>query len=217
VNIIAIDKQPQLQYLTIEEAVEHCARGAGIWEWAGTDDGTSDPDVVLACAGDVVTMETVAAAAILAEHLPKLRVRVVNVVDLLTLPRPSDHPHGMAATRFRELFTDTTDVVFAFHGFPGAVHQLVHGRPATDRFHARGFIEEGTTTTPFDMTVLNRVSRYHLVLDALHNARRLPPGASDLEAWCTSQLARHATYVVDHLEDMPEVRDWLVPERTPAS
>ncbi|MFB4294704.1 phosphoketolase [Nonomuraea sp. ATR24] len=208
INLIVIDKQPQLQWLNIDQAIEHCARGAGIWDWAGTDDGTSDPDIVLACAGDVVTMETVAAAQILKERLPGFKVRVVNVVDLMTLPRPKDHPHGMSGTLFTELFTDTVDVVFAFHGYPGAIHQLVHGRPDADRFRVRGFIEEGTTTTPFDMTVLNRASRYHLVMDALNNARRLPRGASDLMAWCERKLAEHQAYVVEHLEDMPEVRDW---------
>jgi xylulose-5-phosphate/fructose-6-phosphate phosphoketolase len=208
VNLIVIDKQPQLQWLTIDQAVEHCARGAGVWEWAGNDDGTSDPDVVLACAGDVVTMETVAAAAILREHLPHLRVRVVNVVDLMALPRVKDHPHGMPETLFRELFTDQVDVVFAFHGYPGAIHQLVHGRPRADRFHVRGFVEEGTTTTPFDMVVRNRASRYHLVMDVLNNARRTPPGASALMTWCQQQLIEHAAYVVEHLEDMPAVRDW---------
>ena len=150
----------------MDEAIEHCARGAGIWDWAGTDDGTRDPDIVLACAGDVVTMETVAAAAILARTPAALRTRVVNVVDLMTLPRRKDHPHGMDATLFSELFTDHVDVVFAFHGYPGAIHQLVHGRPDADRFHVRGFIEEGTTTTPFDMVVRNKASRYHLVMDA---------------------------------------------------
>ncbi|WP_432839541.1 phosphoketolase family protein [Dactylosporangium sp. CA-092794] len=208
INLIVIDKQPQLQWLTMDEAVEHCTRGAGIWPWAGTDDGSTDPDIVLACAGDVVTMETVAAAQILRERLPKFRVRVVNVVDLMTLPRPKDHPHGMSQTQFTELFTDTVDVVFAFHGYPGAVHQLVHGRPDADRFRVRGFIEEGTTTTPFDMTVRNRVSRYHLVMDAINNARRLPPGATELKEWCERKLAEHDAYVVDHLEDMPDVRDW---------
>ena len=208
VNLIVIDKQPQLQWLTMDQAVEHCARGAGIWDWAGTDDATSDPDIVLACAGDVVTMETVAAAQILKEKLPGFKVRVVNVVDLMALPRRKDHPHGMSETMFTELFTDTVDVVFAFHGYPGAIHQLVHGRPDADRFRVRGFVEEGTTTTPFDMTVRNRASRYHLVMDAINNAKRLPRGASDLKAWCEQQLERHAAYVVDHLEDMPEVRDW---------
>jgi len=210
VNLIVIDKQPQLQWLTMDEAIEHCARGAGVWQWAGTDDGTSDPDIVLACAGDVVTMETVAAAAILRERLPHMRVRVVNVVDLMTLPRRKDHPHGMDETLFRELFTDNVDVVFAFHGYPGAIHQLVHGRPDADRFRVRGFIEEGTTTTPFDMVVRNRASRYHLVIDALNNAGRTPPGASELKAWCEAKLAEHERYVVEHLEDMPDVRDWVL-------
>ncbi|GGM41132.1 phosphoketolase [Dactylosporangium sucinum] len=210
INLIVIDKQPQLQWLTMDEAVEHCARGAGIWDWAGTDDGSADPDIVLACAGDVVTMEAVAAARLLRERLPQLRVRVVNVVDLMTLVRPKDHPHGMSETRFKELFTDTVDVVFAFHGYPGAIHQLVHGRPDADRFRVRGFIEEGTTTTPFDMTVRNRVSRYHLVMDAINNAKRLPRGAADLKVWCEAKLAEHETYVVEHLEDMPDVRDWTL-------
>ncbi len=208
VNLIVIDKQPQLQWLTMDQAIEHCKQGAGIWEWAGNDDGGTDPDIVLACAGDVVTMETVAAAQILKEKLPQLKVRVVNVVNLMTLPRPKDHPHGMSETLFRELFTDTVDVVFSFHGYPGAIHQLVHGRPDADRFRVRGFIEQGTTTTPFDMTVRNRASRYHLVMDAINNAKRLPAGATELKAWCERQLAKHEKYVVEHLEDMPEVRDW---------
>ena len=210
VNLVVIDKQPQLQWLTMDEAVEHCARGAGVWAWAGTDDGAADPDIVLACAGDVVTMETVAAADILRQHLPHFRTRVVNVVDLMTLPRRKDHPHGMDETLFNELFTDHVDVVFAFHGYPGAIHQLVHGRPDADRFRVRGFIEEGTTTTPFDMVVRNRASRYHLVMDALNNARRTPPGASDLKAWCEQRLAEHESYVVEHLEDMPAVREWVL-------
>jgi xylulose-5-phosphate/fructose-6-phosphate phosphoketolase len=208
INLIVIDKQPQLQWLSIDEAAEHCARGSGIWEWAGTDDGASDPDIVLACAGDVATMETVAAAQILKERLPGMKVRVVNVVDLMSLTRRRDHPHGMSETYFTELFTDTVDVVFAFHGYPGAIHQLVHGRPDADRFRVRGFVEQGTTTTPFDMTVRNRTSRYHLVMDAINNAKRLPRGASELKQWCEAQLDRHQAYVVEHLEDMPEVRDW---------
>ena len=210
VNVVVIDKQPQLQWLTIDEAIEHCTRGASIWSWAGTDDNTEDPDIVMACAGDVVTMETVAAARILREHLPGLRTRVVNVVDLMCLPRPKDHPHGMDETLFNELFTDHVDVVFAFHGYPGAIHQLVHGRPVADRFRVRGFVEEGTTTTPFDMVVRNRASRYHLVMDAINNSRRTPAGASELKAWCQERLDAHQAYVVEHLEDMPEVRDWVL-------
>jgi xylulose-5-phosphate/fructose-6-phosphate phosphoketolase len=214
VNLIVIDKQPQLQYLTVDQAIEHAARGASVWEWAGNDDRTADPDVVLACAGDIVTMETVAAAQILKERLPGLRVRVVNVVDLMALIRRRDHPHGMDETLFSELFTDEIDVVFAFHGYPGAIHQLLHGRPAADRFRVRGFKEQGTTTTPFDMVVLNEVSRYHLVMDAINNARRTPTGAAELKASCEMRLREHREYVVAHLEDMPVVRDWALGQPT---
>ncbi len=212
VNLIVIDKQPQLQWLSLDEAVEHCARGAGIWEWAGNDDGSQEPDIVLACAGDIVTMETVAAAQILRDRLPRLRTRVVNVVDLMGLIRPKDHPHGMNDMQFAELFTESVDVIFAFHGFPGAIHQVVHGRPDADRFHVRGFIEQGTTTTPFDMTALNRVTRYHLVMDAINNARRTPAGSSELLAWCEEKLREHSSYVVEHMEDLPEIRDWHLPK-----
>lgn len=209
VNLIVQDKQPQPQWLSMEEAVEHCTRGYGIWEWAGTEGlGTETPDIVLACAGDVVTMEAVAAAELLKQRLPRFKVRVVNVVDLMTLYRPKDHPHGMSEAEFSTTFTDDVNVVFAFHGFPGAIHQLVHGRPDADRFRARGFIEEGTTTTPFDMVVRNRVDRYHLVLDCLNNTAVAPEGAADLRAYCESQLARHEAWIVEHLEDMPEVKDW---------
>ena len=207
-NVVVIDKQPQLQWLSMDEAVGHCAQGAGVWDWAGTDDGSREPDMVLACAGDIVTAETVAAAHILGRRLPDLRVRVVNVVDLMSLSRRRDHPHGMDDTLFRELFTDNVDVVFAFHGYPGAVHQLVHGRPDTDRFHARGFIEQGSTTTPFDMVVRNKTSRFDLVMDAINNAGRTPSGAHELKRWCEEQLRAHAAYIVEHLEDMPSVSDW---------
>jgi xylulose-5-phosphate/fructose-6-phosphate phosphoketolase len=213
VNLIVIDKQPQLQWLTMEEAVEHCARGASVWKWAGNDDPRHEPDVVLACAGDIVTMEVVAAAQILRERLPQLRTRVVNVVDLMTLIRPKDHPHGMGEMQFAELFTESVAVIFAFHGFPGAIHQVLHGRPDADRFHVRGYIEEGTTTTPFDMTALNRVTRYHLVMDAITNARRIPAGAGQLLTWCEEKLREHNRYVVEHLEDLPVIRNWQLPTR----
>ena len=209
-NLIVIDKQPQLQYLTMAEAIEHCEKGASVWEWAGNDDGASDPDIVLACAGDVVTMETVAAADILKQKLPHMKVRVVNVVDLMVLPRPKDHPHGMDDLYFEELFTDDVDVVFAFHGYPGAIHQLVHGRPDADRFRVRGFIEEGTTTSPFDMVVRNKASRYHLVMDAINNSKRKVAGGAELKEWCEEQLAKHAQYIVDNLTDMPQVDDWAL-------
>jgi xylulose-5-phosphate/fructose-6-phosphate phosphoketolase len=215
VNLIVIDKQPQLQWLPIDQAIEHCARGASVWSWAGNDDGSREPDIVLACAGDVVTMETVAAAQILQKHLPQLRMRVVNVVDLMALIRPTDHPHGMSEVMFSELFTDSVNVVFGFHGFPGAVHQLIHGRPDTDRFHVRGFIEQGTTTTPFDMTVKNRASRFHLVMDAIHNSTRTPPGSADLLAWCARRLHEHEEYVIAHLEDLPDIKNWTLSRQPP--
>ena len=209
INLLVIDKQPQPQWLSMDEAIEHCTRGYGIWQWAGTDGlGTTTPDIVLACAGDVVTMETVAAAELLKAHLPQMKVRVVNVVDLMTLYRPKDHPHGMSAKRFTETFTDDVDVVFAFHGYPGAIHQLVHGRHEPDRFRARGFVEQGTTTTPFDMVVRNKVDRYHLVMDAINNATTKPAGSHELFRYCEQMLARHADHIVENLEDMPEVRDW---------
>ncbi|RYE91524.1 MAG: phosphoketolase family protein, partial [Myxococcales bacterium] len=164
VNLIIIDKQPQLQWLAPAEARAHCARGASTWDWAGTETPGSDepPDVVMACAGDIPTLETMAAVDWLRRHAPSLRLRVVNVVDLMTLAAREEHPHGMDPDRFAELFTPDCPVVFAFHGYAGAVHQLLHGRPEARRFHVRGFREEGTTTTPFDMVVLNGMSRFHL-------------------------------------------------------
>jgi xylulose-5-phosphate/fructose-6-phosphate phosphoketolase len=210
VNLIVIDKQPQLQYLDIDSARAHCARGASVWDWASTDEG-EEPDVILGCAGDIPTMEALAAAAMLRQALPDLRVRFVNVVDLMGLFPPDVHPHGLAETTFTELFTDRTDVVMAFHGYARALHQILHGRPHADRFHVHGYIEEGTTTTPFDMVVLNQMSRYHLVLDALSRSRRVARGARNLEDHCQTMLARHEHYVREHLEDMPEVRDWVWP------
>jgi xylulose-5-phosphate/fructose-6-phosphate phosphoketolase len=210
VNLVVADKQQHLQYLTMAEADAHCAAGASVWHWAGTetDPGAQPPDVVLAAAGDVPTLEVLAAAELLRQWVPWLRVRMVNVVDLMALLPPDVHPHGFSADHFRELFTDTADVVFAFHGYPRAVHQLLHGRPDADRFHVRGFEEQGTTTTPFDMVVLNRMSRYQLALDALRHARRVPQGGEALVAYCEQMLARHHSYIREHFEDMPEVRNW---------
>jgi xylulose-5-phosphate/fructose-6-phosphate phosphoketolase len=207
VNLIVIDKQPQLQYLDGDAARAHCSRGGGIWEWASNEG--DDPDVVLACAGDIPTMETVAAAWLLRRHVPDLRVRVVNIVDLMRLFPAAAHPHGMDALEFDEMFTPDRDVVFAFHGYARAVHQLIHGHTDTDRFHVRGYLEEGTTTTPFDMVVLNRMSRYHLCLEALRRARRRPAGADELVHHCDEVLARHRLHVGQHFEDLPEVRDWV--------
>ncbi|MBV8528347.1 MAG: phosphoketolase, partial [Candidatus Dormibacteraeota bacterium] len=166
---------------------------------------------VMACAGDVPTLETLAATNLLRRYVPTLRVRVVNVVDLMTLFPPDEHPHGLSDAFFVDLFTADRDVVFAFHGYARALHQVLHGRPDDQRFHVHGFIEQGTTTTPFDMVVLNRMSRYHLVQEALSRMTVQPPGAAELLAHCAAQLERHHTYVREHLEDMPEVRDWVWP------
>ncbi len=208
VNLIVIDKQPQLQWLDMEAAREHCARGASIWRWASNDAG-GEPDVVLAAAGDIPTMEIVAAAWWLRRQIPELKVRVVNVVDLMTLFTPDGHPHGMSEQSFVDLFTRETDVVFAFHGYQRAIHEMVHGRPRADRFHVRGFNEEGTTTTPFDMVVRNGISRYHLCIEALRRTPRMAGRAAPLIAQCTEMLTRHEAYVREHLEDLPEVRDWV--------
>jgi len=207
VNLIVIDKQPELQYLDLAAAIDHCSRGAGRWDWASHHDD-DDPDIVLACAGDIPTLETVAAAALLRQMVPDLQVRVVNVVDLMALFVPEQHPHGLSGPQFVDLFTAATDVVFAFHGYPRALHELLHGRPTPERFHVRGFREQGTTTTPFDMVVVNGMSRYHLALEAVHRAKRMPARVSDLIDHCNEMLTRHRTYVDEHLEDMPEVRDW---------
>ena len=212
VNLVVIDKQPELQYLDIDAAREHCARGAGEWTWAGNALGDEEADVVLACIGDVPTQETIAAAALLREHVPELRFRVVNVVDLMALAPAGVHPHGMARERFEALFGETTDVISAFHGYARALHQLLHGRPNAGRFHVHGYSEQGTTTTPFDMVVLNELSRYHLVLNALRRARRIAPGARSLELYCEAMLVRHHAYIREHFEDMPEVRDWTWPQ-----
>lgn len=207
VNLIVIDKQPQLQYLDFDAAAEHCKAGAGIWDWASSDGGDK-PDVVLACAGDVMTMETLAAAELLRDWLPELKVRLVNVVDLMKLYSPSQHPHGLDDESFAELFTNDVDVVFAFHGYAQAIHHVIHGRANAGRFHVRGFVEQGTTTTPFDMVVLNEVSRYHLAAESVRRAQGVPQGSDKLLEHCAAMIDKHDSYIRDHFEDMPEVRDW---------
>jgi xylulose-5-phosphate/fructose-6-phosphate phosphoketolase len=205
VNLIVIDKQPQLQWLTLPEARAHCAQGASIWEWAGTG---SEPDIVLAAAGDIPTLEIVAAAWWLRRKAPSLKVRVVNVVDLFSIAAPDEHPHGMSDEKFEQLFTPEGHVVFAFHGYANVVHALLHGRRNQSRFHVRGYREEGTTTTPFDMVVLNGISRFHLCIEALRRARQAPPEADELRQECLAMLAKHRTYVREKFEDLPEIRDW---------
>jgi xylulose-5-phosphate/fructose-6-phosphate phosphoketolase len=207
VNLIVIDKQLHLQYLSMEAAIEHCARGASIWQWASNDQGL-EPDVVLAAAGDVPTMETMAAVAWLRRRAPELRVRVINVVDLMTLFPPDQHPHGMSEPDFVNLFTDEQPVIFAFHGYQRAIHEIVHGRANAERFHVRGFNEQGTTTTPFHMVVLNHMSRYHLAIEALKRSPRILPEAPTLIAELQSLIAQAVQYAHAHLEDMPEIANW---------
>jgi xylulose-5-phosphate/fructose-6-phosphate phosphoketolase len=212
VNLIVIDKQPQLQWLDMDAAIEHAAAGATAWEWASNDEG-GEPDVVLGCAGDIPTLETVAAAHWLRENAPELKVRVVNVVDLMTLFPREFHPHGMDETRFVELFTADKPVVFAFHGYQRAIHEIVHGHADVDRFHVRGFSEQGTTTTPFNMVVLNGMSRYHLAAEALRRAGEASgsrPGdrAPTLISECETAIARAMAYSREHFEDPPEISNW---------
>ncbi|WP_028267015.1 phosphoketolase family protein [Arthrobacter sp. MA-N2] len=217
VNLVVVDKQPHPQYLTLEEARRHAAAGASIWSWAGNEEpagheephaGRADPDVVLACAGDIPTEETLAAAWLLQEHLPELVVRVVNVMDAMVLPPRNTHPHGLSDEKFKELFTADGEVIMAWHGYARALHQLLHGRPRPERFHVRGYNEQGTTTTPFDMVVLNQMSRYHLVLEALRRVHRQVVGADELVDFCRTRLEAHTRYIREHFEDLPEIRDW---------
>ncbi|MBX6332468.1 MAG: phosphoketolase family protein [Gemmatimonadaceae bacterium] len=201
INLIIASKKPMPQWLPLDDARRHAAAGASAWEWASNDAGR--PDVILAAAGDVPTRETLAAAWWLRREVPDLRVRVVNVIDLFALQSRRDHPHGLTDDRFLALFGADTEVVFAFHGYPTVIHELVHHRPEPQRFHVRGYVEEGTTTTPFDMTVLNRMSRYDLAIEAL-----MRTGRDDRIAPFTRKLAQHREYIRAHDEDMPEVQQW---------
>jgi len=207
VNVVIAGKQPELQWLTMDEAVDHCTKGASEWKWAGTRCGRQ-PDVVLGCCGDVPTLETVAAAGLIRQHLPELKISVVNVVDLLALSPQAYHPHGMSGALFHELFTDTAPVIFAFHGYVRIIHDLVHGRPFPERFHVRGYCEEGTTTTPFDMTVLNGMSRYHLAMEAVKRAGCMYQGAQEFIDFCETKLKEHRGYICTYLDDMPEIKNW---------
>jgi len=205
VNLIVQDKQPQLQYLSLDDAVAHVARGASIWHWA-SNDTDREPDVVLACCGDIPTLETVAAADWLRRNIPELKVRVVNVVDIMSLFPPEQHPHGMDESAFVNLFTADKPVIFAWHGYQRALHEVVHGRANEGRFHVRGFNEQGTTTTPFDMVVLNGMSRYDLAIEAVKRATR--PGMPIPQAELHSLIAKAVEYSKEHLEDEPAIRDW---------
>ena len=206
INLIVAGKQPEWQWLGIDAAVRHCTAGAGVWKWASNDDG--DPDVVMACAGDVPTLETLAAVTLLRFYVPGIRIRVVNVVDLMVLQPQSEHPHGLEDQDFDELFTTDRPVIFAFHGYPGIIHKLTYRRRNHDNVHVRGYKEEGTTTTPFDMVVLNNLDRYQLALDAIRRIPRLSDQVETATARYWTTMERHKLWIAEHGEDMPEVRDW---------
>jgi xylulose-5-phosphate/fructose-6-phosphate phosphoketolase len=207
VNVIVAGKQPQPQWLNMDDAVKHCAAGIGVWQWASNDRGY-EPDVVMACCGDVPTMETLAAVSMLRQQLPELRIRVVNVVDLMTLQPESEHPHGLADEHFDELFTTDRPIIFAYHGYPWLIHRFTYRRTNHKNLHVRGYKEEGTTTTPFDMAVLNNLDRFQLALDVLKRVRRVKSASDPATQFFEDKLREHREYVQRHGEDMPEVRDW---------
>ncbi|SFF72744.1 phosphoketolase family protein [Blastococcus tunisiensis] len=207
VNIIVAGKQPALQYLDIDAAVEHCTKGIGIWPWASTDAG-EEPDVVLGCAGDVPTMETLAAVEILRGYFPDLRIRVVNVVDLMRLQDDREHPHGLSDREFDAYFTTDRPVIFAYHGYPWLIHRLTYRRANHDNFHVRGYVEEGTTTTPFDICVMNRIDRYDLAIDVIDRVPRLATIGAHARDRLRDQLIEHRQYVRTHGQDLPEIRNW---------
>jgi xylulose-5-phosphate/fructose-6-phosphate phosphoketolase len=215
VNVVVAGKQPALNYLTMDEAIAHCTRGLGIWEWASTDTG-GEPDVVLACAGDIPTLEVVAAAALLREHLPPLRVRVINVVDLMRLQPDTEHPHGLSDREFDALFTSARPVIFAYHGYPWLIHRLTYRRTNHHNIHVRGYKEEGTTTTPFDMVMLNDLDRYHLVLDVIDRVPGLGEQAAGLRQEMADARLRARAYTREVGDDLPEVREWTWPGSEPA-
>jgi xylulose-5-phosphate/fructose-6-phosphate phosphoketolase len=210
VNVIVEGKQPSLNYLAMDDAVLHCTRGIGIWDWASNDD-QGVPDVVMACCGDIPTLETLAAVDILRRHLPKLTVRVINVVDLMKLQPQSEHPHGLPDAEFDALFTTDRPIIFAYHGYPWLIHRLTYRREGHDNLHVRGYKEEGTTTTPFDMVMLNDLDRFHLVMDVIDRVPGLSQQAGRLRQLMEDERLRHRAYTREHGEDAPDVRDWVWP------
>jgi xylulose-5-phosphate/fructose-6-phosphate phosphoketolase len=209
INVIVAGKQPAPQWLTMEQAATHCDAGIGIWTWAGSEPEDGEPDVVMACAGDVPTLETLAAADLLRRELPELKVRVVNVVDLMTLQPRDQHPHGIDDKDFDGIFTSDKPVIFAYHGYPHLIHRLTYNRTNHAQMHVHGFEEEGTTTTPFDMVVLNRLDRYHLAIDVIERVPGLSVRAAHVKQGFRDKLIEHARYVREHGEDMPEVKEWV--------
>jgi xylulose-5-phosphate/fructose-6-phosphate phosphoketolase len=215
VNVVVAGKQLALDYLSMEEAVLHCTRGIGVWDWVSSDQG-AEPDVVLACAGDTPTLEVIAAAALLRRHLPSLKVRVVNVVDLMRLQSPTEHPHGLPDSEWNALFTTDRPVIFAYHGYPWLIHRLTYRRANHDHLHVRGYKEEGTTTTPFDMVMLNDMDRYHLVIDVIDRVPRLSERAAHLRQAMVDERLRHRQYTREVGDDPPDVRDWTWPAQDDA-
>jgi xylulose-5-phosphate/fructose-6-phosphate phosphoketolase len=207
VNVIVAGKQPALQWLDMDAAIKHCTAGIGIWKWASNDEG-AEPDVVMACAGDVPTLETLAAVDLLRAHFPDLRIRVVNVVNLMTLQPASEHPHGLDDAEFNSIFTSDKPVIFAFHGYPWLIHRLTYRRANHGNLHVRGYKEEGTTTTPFDMTVLNDLDRYHLAGDVIDRVARLQNVGAHFKQLLRDELTEHHQYIIRHGEDRPEIRNW---------
>jgi xylulose-5-phosphate/fructose-6-phosphate phosphoketolase len=210
VNVIVAGKQPALQYLDMRSAIEHCRAGLGIWKWASTDKEV-EPDVVMACAGDIPTLETLAAVDLLRQNFPDIKIRVVNVIDLMTLQTSSEHPHGLADSEFDAIFTGDKPVIFAFHGYPALIHRLTYKRANHASFHVHGYREEGTTTTPFDMTVLNQLDRFHLAGDVADRVARLRPVNAHFKQQLRNKLVEHKQYVREYGDDMPEIRDWKWP------
>jgi xylulose-5-phosphate/fructose-6-phosphate phosphoketolase len=210
VNVIVAGKQVALNYLSMEQAIAHCTRGLGIWEWASTDEGR-DPDVVIACAGDVPTLEALAAADLIRKHLPQVAVRFVNVVDLMRLQPPMGHPHGLTDAEFDEVFTKDKPVIFAYHGYPALIHRLTYRRTNHDNLHVRGYQEEGTTTTPFDMVMLNDLDRFHLVIDVIDRVPALGSKAAHVRQMMVDERLRNRQYTRDYGQDSPEIRNWSWP------
>ncbi|WP_416145943.1 phosphoketolase [Prosthecochloris sp. SCSIO W1101] len=208
INVIVAGKQPAYQWLDMDAAVKHCTSGIGIWEWASNDTDDGDPDVVMACAGDVPTLETLAAVDILRRQIPDLKIRVVNVVDLMTLQPEEEHPHGLKDRHFDDIFTTDKPIIFAYHGYPWLIHRLTYRRTNHKNLHVRGYKEEGTTTTPFDMVVMNDLDRFHLVADVVDRVPRLRQRAAYVKQYVRDRLIDHKEYICKHGQDMPEIQDW---------
>jgi xylulose-5-phosphate/fructose-6-phosphate phosphoketolase len=207
VNVIVAGKQPAPQWLDMESAIKHCTAGIGIWTWASNDNG-EEPDVVMACCGDVPTLETLAAVSLLRQHIPDLKIRVINVVDLMKLQPSTEHPHGLSDKDFDSLFTPDKPIIFAYHGYPWLIHRLTYRRTNHHNLHVRGYKEEGTTTTPFDMVVMNDLDRFHLVGDVIDRVPALSARSAYVKQWVREKLIEHKQYVHKYGQDMPEISGW---------